>query len=189
MTDMISMCSQSPAWMAASFETSSFRIDPIQRCDAASHPQQKSECADPEAPDAGQAEDDGDRNCEARGILEDASPSAETLHLTAGGSSSYHRVAVDEIVPTPVDWRLRVGNRRPGSVLRVPVLASPQRRDAMPDSSSPLLPASPMLLGMLAALVSALAAEVQRGSERNAWEGACEARERCQEWASLTRDL
>jgi hypothetical protein len=46
-----------------------------------------------------------------------------------------------------------------------------------------------MLLGVFAALVSALAAQVQRGSEHNAWEGACEARERCQEWASLTRDL
>jgi hypothetical protein len=61
--------------------------------------------------------------------------------------------------------------------------------DAMPDSSSPLVPVSPMLLGMFAALVSALAAQVQRGSEHNAWEGTCEARERCQEWASLTRDL
>ncbi len=59
----------------------------------------------------------------------------------------------------------------------------------MPDSSAPSLPVSAMLLGVFAALVSALAAQVQRGSEHNAWEGACEARERCQEWASLTRDL
>jgi hypothetical protein len=58
----------------------------------------------------------------------------------------------------------------------------------MSASSSPLVPAAPMLLGVFAALVSAVAAEVQRGSERNAWEAACEARERCQEWASL-RDL
>jgi hypothetical protein len=59
----------------------------------------------------------------------------------------------------------------------------------MPDSSSPLLPVSPILLGVFAALVSALAAQVQRRSEQNAWEGTCEARERCQEWASLAHDL
>jgi hypothetical protein len=59
----------------------------------------------------------------------------------------------------------------------------------MPDSSSPLLSFAPLLLVVFAAPVSALAARVQRGSEHNAWEGACEARERCQDWASLTRDL
>ena len=32
----------------------------------------------------------------------------------------------------------------------------------------------------------ALAARVQRRSEHNAWEGAREARKRCQDWASLT---
>jgi len=34
--------------------------------------------------------------------------------------------------------------------------------------------------------VIALAARVQRRSEHNAWEGAREARQRCQDWASLT---
>jgi hypothetical protein len=50
----------------------------------------------------------------------------------------------------------------------------------------PFTPVALMLLLVFAAPVSALAARVQRGSELNAWEGTCETRERCRDWASLT---
>jgi len=56
----------------------------------------------------------------------------------------------------------------------------------MPASFPPFTPVASMLWLVFAAPVSALAARVQRGSEHNAWEGTCETRERCQDWASLT---